>query len=395
MRQAALLVALVCVLAVPVAGSAGVAGPAEQPLLQAGQHGQQALQDEETPAREGVDVTVQIQSDGAAEWNVSAKYALEDANDTAAFEELRQEFEAYETNSEFSVDVFRAVVPDVSDSVGRSMEIRNPERTSAVVPAGNNTSVGVLSVEFTWTNFSRVGNETLVVDSFAGGWFGDLRDGQRLTVRPPEGYDTDQVQPATSISEGAYVWTGPQAFAPGEPRAVFSEDDPSGPTSGVSLLIVGGVGGLALLLGAVLAWAYYRDRESGFPAGLPSVSSWFDGGDGGAPSDGAAAASGEPDGGAASEPADAGAEPVAAAGDEPAESDDVDLELLSDEERVERLLREHGGRMKQSRIVEETRWSTAKVSQLLSSMDDEDRVEKLRIGRENLISLPDEDVGEE
>ena len=69
--------------------------------------------------------------------------------------------------------------------------------------------------------------------------------------------------------------------------------------------------------------------------------------------------------------------------------------LLSDEERVERLLAENGGRMKQSKIVEETRWSTAKVSQLLSSMDEADRVEKLRIGRENLISLPGEGFDDE
>jgi uncharacterized membrane protein len=74
--------------------------------------------------------------------------------------------------------------------------------------------------------------------------------------------------------------------------------------------------------------------------------------------------------------------------------DDVDPTLLSDEERVERLLEENGGRMKQARIVSETGWSNAKVSQLLSAMDDEGRVNKLRIGREYLISLPDEDVAE-
>ncbi|MFB6353760.1 MAG: helix-turn-helix transcriptional regulator, partial [Halobacteriales archaeon] len=66
-------------------------------------------------------------------------------------------------------------------------------------------------------------------------------------------------------------------------------------------------------------------------------------------------------------------------------------ELLSDEERVLRLLRERGGRMKQVDIVEETDWSNAKVSQLLSSMAEAGDVEKLRIGRENLISLPDEE----
>ena len=48
--------------------------------------------------------------------------------------------------------------------------------------------------------------------------------------------------------------------------------------------------------------------------------------------------------------------------------------------------------MKQGTIVTETGWSNAKVSQLLSAMDDDDRIDKLRIGRENLITLPDEDV---
>ena len=73
-------------------------------------------------------------------------------------------------------------------------------------------------------------------------------------------------------------------------------------------------------------------------------------------------------------------------------TDDIDEALLSDEERVERLLERNGGRMKQADIVKETGWSNAKVSQLLSAMAESDRVDKLRIGRENLISFPDEDV---
>ncbi|MFC7176811.1 helix-turn-helix transcriptional regulator [Halosegnis marinus] len=74
--------------------------------------------------------------------------------------------------------------------------------------------------------------------------------------------------------------------------------------------------------------------------------------------------------------------------------DEPDFDLLSDEERVEYLLERNGGRMKQATIVEETGWSNAKVSQLLSAMDEAGRVNKLRIGRENLISLPGEDVAE-
>ncbi len=62
-------------------------------------------------------------------------------------------------------------------------------------------------------------------------------------------------------------------------------------------------------------------------------------------------------------------------------------EPLTDEDRVLGLLREHGGRMKQSHIVEGTDWSKAKVSRLLSAMNDEGTIEKLSIGRENIISL--------
>jgi len=51
------------------------------------------------------------------------------------------------------------------------------------------------------------------------------------------------------------------------------------------------------------------------------------------------------------------------------------------------LLEENGGRMKQVNIVEETGWSKSKVSMLLSDMEDEGEISKLRVGRENIISL--------
>ena len=98
-----------------------------------------------------------------------------------------------------------------------------------------------------------------------------------------------------------------------------------------------------------------------------------------------------PDDGA---PAESGVEAEDEEDDGADEEPAVDPELLSDEERVEHLLRRNGGRMKQANIVKETNWSNAKVSQLLSSMDEAGRIDKLRIGRENLITLPDEEPGE-
>ncbi len=60
---------------------------------------------------------------------------------------------------------------------------------------------------------------------------------------------------------------------------------------------------------------------------------------------------------------------------------------MTDEDRVVALIRENGGRMKQVNIVEETGWSKSKVSMLLSDMEDEGTISKLRVGRENIISL--------
>lgn len=55
-----------------------------------------------------------------------------------------------------------------------------------------------------------------------------------------------------------------------------------------------------------------------------------------------------------------------------------------------RLLRSQGNWMNQSAIVEETGWSKAKVSRLLTRMEDRGLVEKRKDGRRNVIVLRDE-----
>lgn len=62
--------------------------------------------------------------------------------------------------------------------------------------------------------------------------------------------------------------------------------------------------------------------------------------------------------------------------------------IMTDEERVVRLLESNGGRVRQGRIVEEFDWSKSKVSMLLSRMESDGTITKLRVGRENIIALP-------
>ncbi|QLG63938.1 helix-turn-helix domain-containing protein [Halorarum salinum] len=65
-------------------------------------------------------------------------------------------------------------------------------------------------------------------------------------------------------------------------------------------------------------------------------------------------------------------------------------QILTDEDRVLKLLREHDGPMPQKSLTEETGWSASKVSRLLSNMEEEGEITKITIGRENVVKLGDD-----
>lgn len=70
------------------------------------------------------------------------------------------------------------------------------------------------------------------------------------------------------------------------------------------------------------------------------------------------------------------------------QDDLADFELVSDDRRVLSLLAERDGRMRQSEVVEETDWSKSKASRILSRMEDEELISRIRIGRENVVTRP-------
>ncbi|UVE52095.1 MarR family transcriptional regulator (plasmid) [Haloferax larsenii] len=60
--------------------------------------------------------------------------------------------------------------------------------------------------------------------------------------------------------------------------------------------------------------------------------------------------------------------------------------ILTDEDRVVQLLRENDGWVYQSTIVESNNWSKSKVSRLLSRMCDDGTIEKISVGRQNIVA---------
>lgn len=59
------------------------------------------------------------------------------------------------------------------------------------------------------------------------------------------------------------------------------------------------------------------------------------------------------------------------------------------EECIVENLHACGGRVRQQTLCEMTRWSEATISRTLSEMEENDRIQRVRIGREYAVCLPD------
>jgi len=331
---------------------------------------------------------IDMQANGNADWSIVVSFPLTNASQREGFDAVASRFEQGEF---LSVTPFEEISSQISDKTGRTMRITNvSRRVNATADRGR------LSLSFTWTNFGyRQGEQLFVDDVFRteNRLLSGLGGDETLVLTRPDGYQFNSA--STNIQNGVLRWNGPHTFGSNEPYVSFTPIAPpetpgNGDTAATgNTTIWYAVGGIALV-GAFVAVVYVVRREDGplFPVGTATESTTAESETEQASERGRATEEGD------STSADEGSGDEAGADDqsEDADGEPVDVELLSDEERVERLLEANGGRMKQANIVTETGWSNAKVSQLLSSMDEADRIEKLRIGRENLISFPDDDA---
>jgi uncharacterized membrane protein len=370
------------------------------------------------------DITIRLEPDGDAVITVSFVFENQETEaQRSAFRKTATEFERSESVWPF----FNNTVQNVTAHTGRPMSLEGPRRMSRL---DRERDVGVLTVRLTWHQFAKVSNGSIVAeDAFyvddRTPWIKGLLKNQRLIIVGPEGYSLTGAPDGPKFDDDRIIWTGEHRFEQGDLRTTWSRN-------GTSLLTSALVGaGIVLVVIAVLygAWRLSSRSEPSVdtPSGPPSEP--ITDTDGGAPARSSSEGTSErprdvpstpdpstqtpddptsdpsEDTAAASAGATTSAQNSTSAPDSDSESaaedasdtatestQEIDRELLSDEELVERMLDQNGGRMKQANIVKETGWSNAKVSQLLSEMDENDRVDKLRIGRENLISLPDEDV---
>lgn len=329
--------------------------------------------------------TIQVFQNGSARWRFT--YYTNQLNDseTAQFRTFADRFRSAETDlwTTFTGDA-QALVNAGAAATGRNMTASGFQRSAGVESVSTR---GRVTMSFLWAEFARVTGDRLVVgDIFEGEFYIGPNQWLVFETGPDLSFVESAIDPQPDSYSGSSIptsdtvtWTGEQRFPDNRPRVVFGVTDqstttatpapttaePAGANSVGPLLIVGIV--LLVVLGVGAAWISGR---------LDPV---LDGGET-TPKGGGDAATDSPTTGADTEPEAVDAQPET-------ESPVAEEELLSDEDRVINLLETNGGRMKQANIVDETDWSKSKVSMLLSDMEDDEVISKLRVGRENIVSL--------
>lgn len=359
---------------------------------------------------------ITVREDASARWTFRFERPLTNETERQEFRAFAEEFNTTETDlyANFQRDA-RGLVADGGNFTGREMTATNFSR-DARVESGLNT-VGVVEMSFTWRGFAVADGDRVVVgDVFEDGLY-IYRD-QSLVMRSGPQLAFESVTPNGTLSNpnslaasDSVTWQGEKQFTDNRPQVVFVPtatptptptattgpgDSPTptpapgdGPTdSGLPVPLLVGVVALA---GLLAAGVWYRRRGDGLPFGAGGSTGGPDGGGvggtGGSAGDSGTSSGADGDAGVATTSAGAAAS-ATDSGDDPMPEPSVsDEELLADDDRVVRMLQEHGGRMKQVKIVEETGWSKSKVSMLLSDMEDDNTISKLRVGRENVISL--------
>ncbi len=319
---------------------------------------------------------INLQSNRDAEWVVTIEYELETDDQREAFSAIAADFEDGSAPAGgLSVDLYENMAGLASTETGREMVIDDVDRTSSL-----DSETGTLRLSFTWSEFLEEDDEKLVFNDALnspdeGTWLASLGEHQELRVTTPRGYAITSANVA--FADNTVTIEGPHTFDRDDHVRITLESSPFAGTTW-ELLAAAVVVAAAIIGGAFLL----RRRDAGSTDETTQIAN------GGETEPPATTATTDPETPTAqTEPEPT--EPAQPA--EPAEPTE-DLSLLADDERVVRLLEANGGRMRQAQIVSETNWSDAKVSQLLSSMADDDQITKLRIGRENLISLPNVDA---
>ncbi|ARS89735.1 helix-turn-helix transcriptional regulator [Natrarchaeobaculum aegyptiacum] len=340
-------------------------------------------------AADEVHVDVFLHENGTATFTVDYRFGNASSDD---WESLRTDVEENASSyAEAEAADWNQVLEGGQNETNREMSLSNVSVATRESPAPRD--MGHVTYTFQWTGFSHVEPALIEAGDALAGF--TLVDDTTLQFSWPEEYTARDVSPSPdSPPDGSVLWNGDETeFTDDQPSVVLIENggtaigpaesgDDQPPTWTIAIAAVA-----VLLLAAATGW--WVSRRHGQRSG-PAAKT-----DAAGPSPHDATAPGAT--GVAEEdrdrrrPGSNDEQSTAGTMATRTQPSSPPPELLSNEERVMRLLEQRGGRIKQQEVVTQLDWTEAKTSQVVTSLREDDEIEVFRVGRENVLSLPEDD----
>lgn len=289
----------------------------------------------------GVTYTITLHEDGSATVAIEKRTLLKDKNETSYFE-LYYISESRERLQKFSGNI-SALIDLVFKETGRKCS-RSSVNYFAGTSSAENGTYGIVRYMFDWTEFAEKTNETTIIvgDVFVEGFF-LLGDGV-LKVKYPSNYVVSRIIPPANNNETeVLIWVSTANLDKKQPKIVLERKKPTlldylheNIFLILSVILISSLG-LTVFMG-------YRAKRRRVKAYKLTVQ----------------------------------------------DGERESFDELSDERRVVELLKAAGGILTQSKITEKLGCSKAKVSQLLTLMENKGILKRKKRGREKIVALIDD-----
>lgn len=276
---------------------------------------------------------IQLNSDGSASWVITQVSGLNGTVDTwSGFQEK-----------------ITSLIAEAAAQTSRPMQVDNNSLEMSTILTSSNSKT--TNYDFTWLNFSVIQNNRLTVgDVFnVEGFFNQLYGDGELQINYPANYTLLSVNPTPNQNDSSsqsLLWLGTQFFVTSNPLIVFEHQQQPAANSNQQefYLLLGSVS--AVVIAAILgSWFFLTNRRHKQRNKETSIAA-------------------------------------------------VVTTPQSEEDKVILVLRNNGGTAFQSAITEKCRFSKAKTSQLLTSLEKQGIVRRYKKGRDKVVILTEQAEGE-
>lgn len=281
-----------------------------------------------------VEYNIEIQTDGSAIWTITQTGTGIQASPITIYNTFYEKV--------------TSIIEAAENQTGRTMNITNPKITINVLG-----SYTVIKYEFNWINFSKTENAKIIVgDAFqAENFFQNLYGEGTIYITYPPQYNVEWVSPTPHEQNETLrilEWYGTKDFKKGEPSIILKEKFASpehADTIKQNAVLIISLAALSIGIPLTLYTIKHQRKK--------------------------------------------GEKPSTEKPEHP-----IIPQIESDEDKIIRLLKLAGGSLYQSEIAKQTKFSRAKTSNVLATLENRGIIKRYKKGKSKIVTLKEKDKTE-